>query len=89
MQDPRMTQMPFRGGVVRVSAVPLPPARSAAVAPSMDSPPVASHGLGGVTLLGSSPPDAFGGFAVPGLDSMDLNDDDGDDNHASRLAVRV
>jgi len=55
----------------------------------MDSPPVASHGLGGVTLLGSSPPDAFGGFAMPGLDSMDLNDDDGDDNHASRLAVRV
>jgi hypothetical protein len=61
--------MPFRGGVVRVSAMPLPPAHSSAAGEEAGIP----AGLGQ-----SSRDDAFAGFAMPGLDSMDLNDDDVD-----------
>jgi hypothetical protein len=49
--------VPFRGGVVRVSRHPLPPALDA-------GPPL------------SSSPDAFDGFAMPGLDSMELSEQD-------------
>ena len=65
--------MPFRGGVVRVSAVPLPPAHSSAAGEDAGHSP---RGLGPALL--SSRDDTFAGFAMPGLDSMDLNDDDAD-----------
>ena len=72
--------MPFRGGVVRVSAVPLPPAHSSAAGEDAGHSP---SGLGPALL--SSRDDAFAGFAMPGLDSMDLNDDDADAQGAQPL----
>ena len=48
--------VPFRGGVVRVSRHPLPPALDA-----------------GSPLPRASSPDTFDGFAMPGLDRMELS----------------
>jgi hypothetical protein len=47
-------EVPFRGGVVRVSRHPLPPA--------LEPPPAAR----------CSSPDAYDGFAIPGLDTMEM-----------------
>ena len=59
-QPSAWADVPFRGGVVRVSRLPLPPALDAVPA----LPPL------------SSSPDAFEGFAMPGLDSMELSEQD-------------
>ena len=74
--------MPFRGGLVRVSSLPLPPAHG--VVPAGAAGGACQHGGGG-PLQGaalsplppplSSSPEPYG-FEMPGLESMDLNEED-------------